>query len=648
MKSIVVVTDFDGDASKQVEANLISVFRDSVKIKRCFINELEKDEIIEGDCILVMLENRINLIRKHLINLDNVIVITRTVSSRNINKIKSIPEHSKVLVVNDYYETTLELTRLLYQLRINDLQYISMKDEIYYNDYDYCITTAMISRVPKNIPIIIDLGVRVLDTSTFLNIFAILKINNEKLVLSLLKYVNTIESSDIGMKNQFIELYEKNKQLLKIMEYTNDAFIIIDIDGYIKISNKNSTNLMGEVILEGQNICAFFQRELYDKIIREEFSNFLYVNKDKKLLISSNLIGYSSDGSYKIIKLTDITYVKELEQTISKKMKDTGLVAKYEFKDILHSSSIMDKCIKKAKIFAKSDVTVLITGESGTGKELFAQAIHNYSSRKSQPFVAVNCAALPGELLESELFGYEKGAFTGARASGKSGLIEKANNGTLFLDEIGEFPLESQSKLLRVIQEKQVMKIGGFKVSEVNVRIICATNKNLFDEVEKKNFREDLFYRINPLILEVPPLRDRKEDIVMIFESFLETKNISNKVINALINHDWKGNVRELRNVSEYYRVMRETDEPLPKIFDRKVHLSIDEIDRILLSIILEKKNIGRTKLIDIVSKREDVSASGYEIRKRLDNLLFENYINRSRGKSGCSITEKGINILEI
>jgi len=647
MKSIAVVTDFNGDASKQVEQNLRSVFENSIKIKRYFINELEETEIIEGDCILVMLENRINLIRKYLVNLDNVIVITRTVSSKNINKIKSIPEHSKVLVVNDYYETTLELTRLLYQLRINDLQYISMKDEKDANNYDYCITTAMMSRVPKNIPIVIDLGVRVLDTSTFLNVFSLLKINSEKIVLSLLKYVNTIVSSDIGMKNQFIELYQKNKQLLKIMEYTNDAFLIIDVDGFVKMSNENCMNLIGETILEGQNINIFFENDIYIKIIDEEFSNYLYVNKDRKLLISSNFINSYADDSYKIIKLTDITYVKELEQTISKKLKETGLVAKYNFEDILHSSLIMDKCINKAKIFAESDFTILITGESGTGKELFAQAIHNFSSRKSQPFVAVNCAALPSELLESELFGYEKGAFTGARSSGKVGLIEKANNGTLFLDEIGEFPLESQSKLLRVIQEKQVMKIGGFKVSEVNIRIICATNKNLYEEVENRRFREDLFYRINPLILEIPPLRDRKEDILRIFNKFLNDENIDNSISNLLVEHNWKGNVRELRNVAEYYNVMRKTDEPLPKLFSNKEQKDIDTVDKMILSIIYNEKNIGRTKLINILSKREDVSISGYEIRKRLDRLLYEQFINRDRGKNGCSILEKGINVLD-
>jgi len=212
---------------------------------------------------------------------------------------------------------------------------------------------------------------------------------------------------------------------------------------------------------------------------------------------------------------------------------------------------------EKAKKFAKTDKNILIMGESGTGKELFAHAIHRESSRAKGPFVAINFAALPDNLIESELFGYEEGAFTGARKGGKPGLFEQAHGGTIFLDEIGDAPLNVQLRLLRVLQEKEIMRVGGDRIIPVDVRIIAATNKNLAESVANKQFREDLFYRLNVLPLEIPPLRERKEDIPYLFQKYLKENYNTVKIIHpdalkALINHDFKGNIRELINIAEY------------------------------------------------------------------------------------------------
>ncbi|QEK11122.1 AAA family ATPase [Crassaminicella thermophila] len=221
----------------------------------------------------------------------------------------------------------------------------------------------------------------------------------------------------------------------------------------------------------------------------------------------------------------------------------------------------MDQVKDKAKRVANSKSTVLIQGESGTGKELLARAIHNYSDRKNKPFIAINCAAIPDTLLESELFGYEEGAFTGARRGGKLGKFQLANEGTIFLDEIGEMPIHLQTKLLRVLQEKSIEKIGGHKSIPIDVRVIAATNKNLESMVENEEFREDLFYRLNVIPIFIPPLRERKGDVKILLEYFLKvynaklSKNIygfSTEVESVLLNYNWKGNVRELQNVVEY------------------------------------------------------------------------------------------------
>jgi len=210
-----------------------------------------------------------------------------------------------------------------------------------------------------------------------------------------------------------------------------------------------------------------------------------------------------------------------------------------------------------AKMAARNASNVLIEGESGTGKELFAQAIHNASQRSVCAFVAVNCGAIPRELIASELFGYNEGAFTGAKKGGNPGKFELADGGTLFLDEIGDMPLELQVALLRAIQEKSICRIGSNQMIPVDVRIICATNKNLFEEMQKGNFRQDLFYRLNVIDLHILPLRERPEDITLLFNYFLRQMNsertqpLGEDLKNSLLSYDWPGNVRELQNVAE-------------------------------------------------------------------------------------------------
>ncbi|MBN2144979.1 MAG: sigma-54-dependent Fis family transcriptional regulator [Candidatus Aureabacteria bacterium] len=228
-----------------------------------------------------------------------------------------------------------------------------------------------------------------------------------------------------------------------------------------------------------------------------------------------------------------------------------------EFSQILTANEKFLSVIKVAKKISTSDISVLITGENGTGKNLLAMAIHDNSTRKSGPFVSVNCSAIPESLLESELFGHDKGAFTGAYAKRK-GKFELAHKGTLFLDEIGDMNLSAQAKILQAIETKQFIRVGGEEVVNVDVRVVSATNQNLIEKVETNSFRMDLYYRIREITMEIPPLRERKEDIPILLESFIKQfstdfgkkiKGISNVALNFLVNHDWKGNVRELRNV---------------------------------------------------------------------------------------------------
>ena len=244
------------------------------------------------------------------------------------------------------------------------------------------------------------------------------------------------------------------------------------------------------------------------------------------------------------------------------------LEERYDFANIVAKSEKMRSVLEQVARSAKTESTIYIHGPSGAGKELIAKAIHLASERKEKPFVAINCAALPESLLESELFGHERGAFTGAVRSTK-GLFTQANGGTIFLDEIGDMPLSIQAKLLRVLEERQFYPVGGEKPLEVNVRVLVATNKDLEEEVKKGLFREDLFYRIHVIPIHMPPLKDRKEDIPLLVEHFLkrysrqmkkEVKGLMPQAMQRLMLHDWPGNVRELENTIEYAVAMTQQD----------------------------------------------------------------------------------------
>ena len=287
-----------------------------------------------------------------------------------------------------------------------------------------------------------------------------------------------------------------------------------------------------------------------------------YIINDTRLLVGRHVYDCSATMSPTLDadSRTFTVTLKRQEYLIASVNKVSGNRANYTFENIYAQDPLMKKTIQLAQKFACYDGVVLIEGESGTGKELFAQAIHNESNRAKGPFVAVNCASLPRDLIESELFGYEKGAFTGALKEGNPGKFELANTGTLFLDEIGEMPLEFQAKLLRAVESLRIRRLGGTQERKLDVRVIAATNRNLRVESEQGRFRQDLFYRLNVLKLDIPPLRERPLDITGCAEIFLERfnkrypeqrKHMAEEYLDALMQYDWPGNVRELQNSIE-------------------------------------------------------------------------------------------------
>jgi len=370
------------------------------------------------------------------------------------------------------------------------------------------------------------------------------------------------EQLRVQQKNR--ELILVNSRLNNIFHTMSDGVIIIDNHGIIDQVNPAAERNLGKskYKLKGVHIEEVFHNvpKIHDLLhSNKSFSNIeVMAEMDKggtHCLISGEAIT-NEHGGYMggAIIINPINKIKKLVNRFS------GAEAQFEFKNIIGSGPELQEAIRVASLAAESESNVLLEGESGTGKEVFAQAIHNRSRRRDGPFVAVNCAAIPRELMGSELFGYVEGAFTGAYRGGRPGKFELASGGTLFLDEIGDMTQGKQGSLLRAIQEKQIVRIGGDKVIPVDVRIICATNKNLRAEVEKGNFREDLYYRLNVITIKLPPLRNRREDITQLFDYFLD--EISRRlniqidqydpdIIQALKRYDWPGNTRELQNVVE-------------------------------------------------------------------------------------------------
>lgn len=362
-----------------------------------------------------------------------------------------------------------------------------------------------------------------------------------------------------------IELEKKYEMIGAILNSTSDGIISIDVDGMVKQINENAKKLIKYTYLGNKlnsNILKYFKETLsYGKKINGE----LIVIENKNLIININPIKVNKSIVGAVATLQNQSEIQDIEQKIRRNIASKGHVAEKTFDDIIGESPQIEEVKTLAKRYSVTDSTILITGETGTGKELFAQSIHNSSKRNNGPFVAINCASFPKSMLESELFGYVKGAFTGALNEGKPGLFELAHNGTIFLDEISEIPIEVQTKLLRVLQERKVMRIGDNKITPINVRIITASNRNLSDMLYNGEFRADFYYRICVLELNLPPLRSRKEDIPILINYFLKNKKlpchrISGEAINILKQEAFYGNIRQLKNTIERVSIMSEED----------------------------------------------------------------------------------------
>lgn len=610
-----------------------------------------------------------------------------TFAPQLLDELFLIPPGETALVTNFTEDSAMICIHSLQALGIDHLNYVP-----YWPDcgadttgIKIAISPGFLEYCPPSIPQKIDIGYREFSLHTFLEILKTYQLDDTNIIPYVRKQMNVLISTYRRLSTEY-QISQGFQDLLRtIVNELDEAIISIDHEMLI-----TEFNAQAEKLFQIPKSAAFHTS--IDKL----FSNIPEITPDLDLHTLNTLITVGKRPCYIVyVPLRDnvshsglfiireVSEIQKKDDQVRKLLygKNYGYIAKYTFDDIALGSAKMSRLISDAKRLALTDSTILITGESGTGKELLAQSIHNYSPRADNPFVAVNFAALSDSLIESELFGYDEGAFTGAKKTGKKGLFELAHNGTIFLDEIGDASLWVQARLLRALEEKEIMRIGGTKVIPVNVRIIAASNKDLRKSVAQGNFRADLFYRLNVFRLHMPALRERQESIPLLIQSLLKkfdsSKTLTDEAMARLLEYPWQGNIRELKNVIEYAVILspsrqitvedlpydlstyRSGTEPAPKeTVPAAAEPSFEEfywqlqglLDMNRVRAVLEvlsknsggAKKMGRSGMIDVLRNCYGMNFTDASFRTILRHLSGFHLILVGTTKQGTSLSESG------
>lgn len=632
--------------AQNLTRDLTLVFGNQIEIEYVYLSGLSENEPIQGDAVLVTYPGLVNRLKTHVADMSRVIIISRTVTEETIYRLYDIPKGTSVLVVNDTRDTTDDTVSMLYQLGIRHLNMVPYyPGETGYAGIQVAVTPGEAHRVPREISTVVDIGDRRLDMQTFLDIFTLFNCASDHIKQALIRYADTIVELHAGIKTRYIRSYTLGESLRHIMNLQNLGILVTDEKFCMRYWNTEVIHIFSQELNEQAPFSEYLSTEIVRLLTSQTFSKDLVSVVGQQYMVSRDPILVMERVTGFCFTFESVANIRKSGNDLSQRLKRQGLFARYTFDNIICRNPTMLHRIALAKKAAASDYTILITGESGTGKELFAQSIHNASKRRNKPFVAVNCAAMPESLLESELFGYEEGTFTGAKRGGKIGLFEQADGGTIFLDEIGDMPYSLQAKLLRVLQERQITRLGGDSVFNINVRILAATNANLKELIRAKKFREDLFYRLNVFPLSIPPLRERREDILPLFIALcgVEREALPESICHRLIEYSWPGNVRELRNAAEYYALMG-TLECLDDGAAPVQHASIGESGNLRCAIldILKKRsreglNTGRGSLKQELAD-QGIIIGDTRLERVLANMSQEKVITRKRGPGGIQL----------
>lgn len=611
---------------------------------------------------------------------EKLIIARRAINIAKMEELVTLPSDVRCLVVNNMLETSYETIELLRNLGFQfDMvpYYPGCKQPI--DGIHTAIYAEGAELLPRGMQKVVNIGIRPLDVSTIIELAVRLNTNVDRANLYAARYIREIIEHSRRFYRTLNQMKELNKHLDTILNTVHEGIITTDPNKTIIQINQAAKNILGISDLN-KDLVGKPVDEVLPWLSLPEGKEQIEVNKVQavqhlNLVVNNTPITLEDEKIGVVTAFQDVTNIQKVEQEVRKELQGKGLSSKYTIKDIIGKSERLTSTLDVLQKISATDKTVLILGENGTGKELFAHSIHSLSKRRNGPFLPVNFAGLPESLAESELFGYEGGSFTGAKKNGKPGLFELAHNGTLFLDEIGDASPSLQALLLRVLQEKQVMRIGGQQIIPIDVRIIAATNRSLKDLVEEGKFRQDLYYRLFVLPLRVPSLRERREDIPLLVDHFIRENTVVKvqmepAVMHRLLTYDWPGNVRELNSVVQYMTSVMTgstiSENDLPEQFRETEQLvretkrgDMEELEAkgellsffVILECLEQAKSrlecVGRGKIVEFAS-RKGVPITDQQVRHRMDSLKDLGYIFSGRRGQGSRITDKGLHMLSM
>ena len=601
-----------------------------------------------------------------------------------VRRLQALPAGRRALFVNLSEKMCREAVSRLNQLGVNQLEFDLFFPGAPVPDmsrYDYAITPEEVRYVPAGAREIINIGQRGCDSSTMIE--AALRLGFEELLEdpAFVSYQREMATNTYSFDRVFARGLRLESQFEMLMDILDEGIVGVNEKGEVFACNRKLEEITG---ISSQGALHRPAEEIYPflpfaKCLSQRAAQPAQVvsvgGVNCNVAVAPVIRGEACIGAFATVQR--FSDAENRQNELRSQLLHKGYRAKYTFDDVVGSSPAIRKCVDILRKMSLTPLPVLLIGETGTGKELFAHAVHDASPRANGPFVAINCAAIPENLLESELFGYEEGAFTGARKGGKPGLFEFAHRGTLFLDEVEGMSPALQVKLLRVLQEQEIMRVGGNKIISVDVRIVAATNENLEKRVEEGSFRWDLYYRLNTLPVLIPPLREREGDLLLLADRFRADIGadftFSPEAERLLLSHQWRGNIRELRNVVEYCSytgspVVEAKDLPptfhylpagerawglpsaaaLPECAGEGLPRLADcppEDQRFVLRQLYQADQAGRSlgrESILAAAREAGLPCSQQEVRRILSGLDRAGLARVSRGRGGTRLTPEG------
>ncbi|OPL08182.1 MAG: hypothetical protein AVO33_01350 [delta proteobacterium ML8_F1] len=645
--AVLVIEDQIGEFFKR---ELLTIFENQVTVDYYCPGKVSQPLIDEVEVVLYTDPSILIEMMDYIRSPVPLVMMKRTITGEGVRILKGLKKGSSAYVYNLNSFMANETLATLYGFGIDGLSLYPLDPAAQVKDtVDYIITPGEHQGLEAYRDRVVDIGNRIFDPSTILDLIATLNIDRRFADRIVKRYAARVPAYWKGLRNTLYDKKMLSGHLELVMNEFDRGVVLLDDKEEILLLNETASNILGleKTVLEGEAlqrlVAGFPGLERLGEA--RNFEGEIIEIGGQKVVVDLKEVRYDGVFFGKLILMKVYAELLKEQSRLHGQLTEKGYYAKYVFEDIVGEDDALQKTIEISRNVASSSSSVLILGETGTGKELFAGAIHNYSPRKNKPYIAINCATLPENLLESELFGYEGGAFTGAKKGGKLGVFERAQGGTLFLDEVGEIPLNLQARLLRALQEKEIMRVGGDAIIHVDVRIVAASNRDLNRMAEEGAFRRDLFYRLNVFSVKLPALREHKKDLPALIAHFLkelgEDREVDKSFVDFAGEYSWPGNVRELRNTLEY---MVRMDRGALHVRNLPSHLKLEgggkespheQILEIVRRRAARGLGTGRRSIMEEFSKTYYKISEG-RIREYLEELAARGQIRIFKGRKGC------------